>query len=65
MVQSHFAKSGFAEARFAETISLNPKKVHSTSKCSCFVEKIVYSVSSITFLVRTLSYCNSESSQYS
>ena len=34
-------------------------------KYSCFVEKKSYSVSSITYLVRTFCYCNSEPSQHS
>jgi len=46
--------------------SPNLGKGHSTCSCSCFIEKYrtLYH-SSITFVVRTFRYCNSEPSQHS
>jgi len=45
-------------------ISPNSEKVHSVSKCSCFVEKIVLRIFN-NILAETLSYCNSEPFQHS
>jgi len=46
--------------------SPNLRKVHSTCSCSCFMEKYRTPYhSSITFVVRTFRYCNSDPSQHS